>query len=137
QRLRYRARLSGPLLDRIDIGVTMPRVSFDVLTGPPDGDTSSTVRERVVAARERALARQGCTNGVAAADILLPTLEVAATRLLRSAASQLTLSARHCHRVLRAARSIADLADTDSIHEQHMAEALSLRLGLEEGSSGP
>jgi magnesium chelatase family protein len=126
---RYRGRLSGPLLDRIDIHVDVPAVPEAELTGAATGEPSVAVRARVAAARARQLARQRKLNTE------LSTRETekycrtddAAEGLLKSAIARLNLSARAYHRVLRLARSIADLAGVEVIGASHLAEAVQYR----------
>jgi magnesium chelatase family protein len=110
---RYRGKLSGPLLDRIDLMLDVPAVSEAEISARGDGETSATIRARVLAARERQLARQGKPNAQLTPDEIdthcLPAADGAA--LLKRAMQQLGLSARAYHRILKVARSIADLAD--------------------------
>ncbi len=126
---RYRARLSGPLLDRIDIQVDVPRVPQGVLESETEPESSETVRARVVEARRLQLERQGCANAFLAARNLETTADVerAARQLLSDAIDQLGLSARAYHRVLKVARSIADLAGATTVATEHVAEAISYR----------
>jgi len=131
---RYRARLSGPLLDRLDLRVEVPRVPTDELLAEGDSgcEPSETVRGRVAAARELAIARQACSNGQldrAALDAVAP-LDARTRALLTRAAEHLGLSARGCQRVRRVARTIADLAGADCVTVTHLAEAIGLR-GME------
>ncbi|GAB4165705.1 MAG: YifB family Mg chelatase-like AAA ATPase [Rhodocyclaceae bacterium] len=132
---RYRARLSGPLLDRIDICVEVPAVAEEDLERRSGEEPSAAVRERVEAARARQIARQGHSNAA-----LTPaevdehcTPDAAGARLLRQALSRLGLSARGYHRVLRLARSIADLAGAPQVASAHVAEAVQYRRGLAAG----
>jgi len=128
---RYQHRLSGPLLDRMDLMLTVPRLPADVLLRPATtGESSRDVRARVTAARELALARQGCCNAQLAPESLLAlcALSSADCNLLERAAQQLLLSARACHRVLRVARTIADLEGAGTVARAHLGEALALRL---------
>jgi len=127
---RYRGRISGPLLDRIDLHVEVPRLPPSELRGgAPPGEDSATIRARVIRARARQLERGGCPNalldagGTHAACVLPP----ADQRLLERAVEQLQLSARSMHRILRVARTIADLADCDAIATAHLAEAIGYR----------
>jgi magnesium chelatase family protein len=130
---RYRAKLSGPLLDRIDIHIEVPAVPQEELLGLAPGETSAAVRGRVSAARARQLARQDKPN------VELGTKEVerycradgAGETLLKQAISRLGLSARAYHRVLKLARTIADLAGAESIAASHVAEAVGYRRRLE------
>jgi magnesium chelatase family protein len=126
---RYRSRISGPLLDRIDLHVDVPRLPAEALQGPSADEASSDVAMRVRAARERQRRRQGCTNArlVAPALGIHCALDAACTALMHRAMKRLALSARGYHRVLRAARTIADLADSSVITAAHLAEAISLR----------
>jgi magnesium chelatase family protein len=124
----YRGRISGPLADRIDLKVEAPPPREAELTGAP-AEPSSVVRERVLAARARQLARQGKPNAW-----LGPreterhcAAEAGALELLRQAIGRLALSARAYHRVLRVARSIADLAASESLAAPHAAEAIQYR----------
>jgi magnesium chelatase family protein len=127
---RYRARLSGPLLDRVDLHLEMPRVLPQTLHRPDAASESSAlVAERVVRARQRQLDRQGVTNARlsnrAVERFCSPA--PAALALLDRAATSLSLSARAYHRVLKVARTIADLAGTETIDTNHISEAMSLR----------
>ena len=126
---RYRSKLSGPLLDRIDLQIEVPSLPAEALLKMADGETSAVVRARVTRARERQQTRQGKPNA------RLTTKEIdrycqpdsAGAALLKQALSRLNLSARAYHRVLRVARSIADLAGSETIASQHIAEAVQYR----------
>jgi magnesium chelatase family protein len=125
---RYRARVSGPLLDRVDLVVDMPRPPAAVLSSTP-GESTAVVAARVAAARERQRRRQGAENArVARPDRLLAALGAAERRLLEQAAEHFGLSLRAVHRALRVARTIADLEATEGVGERHLQEALSFRL---------
>lgn len=129
---RYQGRLSGPLLDRIDLLVEVPVQPAEALAGPADGESSATVAERVARARSLALQRQRCTNaqlGVRQLDAYAAA-EPAALSLLQQAVARLGWSGRSYHRVLRVARTIADLDCSANISAPHIAEALQLRRGL-------
>lgn len=126
---RYRARVSGPLLDRIDLHVEMPRVPVGALGGDPTGESSAVVRARVSAARARQLARQGQPNArLPARDLRrVCALRPEGRRLLETATARLGLSARAYGRILRVARTIADLAGAEAIGTGHLAEAIQYR----------
>jgi magnesium chelatase family protein len=126
----YRSKISGPLLDRIDLRVEVGRLGKEALRDTAaGGERSETVRERVVAARTLALRRGGVCN----AQLEGPQLEAASRtgqegiRLLDEAVERFGLSVRAYHRVLRVSRTIADLAGADHVGAAHVAEALSLR----------
>jgi magnesium chelatase family protein len=127
--LRYQARLSGPLLDRIDLQVEVPAVKPAALMAQADGESSGQVGLRVAAARLRQTQRQGLPNAsieAAQIDALCP-LDEAAAKFLQTAALRLGWSGRGLHRTLKVARTIADLAGADTIATTHVAEALQYR----------
>ncbi len=128
---RYRGRLSGPLLDRIDIHINVPRVPPKDLQQIPatKEESSSTMRHRVEQARKRQLARSGCANAQLDTEAIRQhcSPQPSASRLMRRAIEQLGLSARAYHRILKLARTIADLAGNDSIETAHISEAISYR----------
>ncbi len=127
---RYRARISGPLLDRIDLHVAVPRLApSELRESGPAGEDSATVRARVQAARERQQHRAGRANAHldAAQTLQHCRLSLNDQRLLEQAIERLQLSARSMHRILRVARSIADLADAGDIQTSHLAEAIGYR----------
>jgi magnesium chelatase family protein len=126
---RYRLRLSGPLLDRIDIQIEVPALREDELVHTGQGETSAKVRGRVERARTRQLERQGKDNtrlGPREIERFCAT-EEGANALLRQAIAKLHLSARAYHRVLKLARTIADLAGEATIAVTHVAEAIQYR----------
>lgn len=131
---RYRARLSGPLLDRIDLHVEVAAVGLAELTAAPTGETTAVVAERVAAARRVQAERFGdgvampvnASLGPADLEVHCP-LDDAAERLLASAFERLALSARALHRVLKVARTIADLAGARNLAASHVAEAIQYR----------
>ena len=131
---RYQGKLSGPLLDRIDLHVEVPALSADELLQAPAGESSEAVRMRCMDARERAVRRQGVANN-ALHGVELEThteLDLATHQLLRRAAARLGWSARSTHRALRVARTIADLGGEDSINAAHVAEAIQYRRVLQD-----
>ncbi|ARP81127.1 hypothetical protein CAL12_09910 [Bordetella genomosp. 8] len=125
---RYRARLSGPLLDRIDLQIELPPPAPDWMDGPP-GEASAPVRERVVACRERQQARQGKLNARLDARELDEHCRLTgeARALLRQAMMRLNASGRAAHRVLRVTRTAADLEGVDIVGPGHIAEGVQLR----------
>ena len=127
--LRYQARISGPLLDRIDLQVEVPAIAAERLAAAPDGEASSVIRERVVIARAIAIARQGASNARLAGDALDRhcRLDATASHFLQATTTRLGWSARSFHRVLRVARTIADLAASAEITTGHLAEAIQYR----------
>jgi magnesium chelatase family protein len=129
---RYRSKLSGPLLDRIDLMVEVPAVTEAELSTRGAGEPSSVVRTRVVAAREHQQARQQKVNALLTPDEIdthcLP--DCAGAALLKQAMARLDLSARGYHRILKVARTIADLAGEEIIRGPHIAEAIQYRRGL-------
>ncbi len=126
---RYQSRLSGPLLDRIDLQVDVPAVSAATLASLPDGETSEVIAERVARARDRQDRRQQGLNAMLAGDAFDRhcALDPSCTHFLQAAATKLAWSARSFHRVLRVARSAADLADSAQIGIGHLAEAIQFR----------
>jgi magnesium chelatase family protein len=126
---RYRRRFSGPLLDRFDLQVVVPRLHPADLAGP-EGEPSAAVRDRVAAARARQAGRGGLNRVLGRRDLDAVGWEPAALELLRAAADRLALTARGWDRVRRVARTVADLAGGEAVGEGHVAEALSLRVGV-------
>ena len=126
---RYQGRISGPLLDRIDVQVEVPAVPPEALAAAPDGEPSALIAQRVAAGRERAMARQGGLNSALSGDALdlHCALDAAASKFLQTAAARLGWSARGFHRGLRVARTIADLSGGDAITTAHLAEAIQYR----------
>lgn len=126
---RYRNRLSGPLLDRIDLCVEVPALSPADLAQSSPGESSASVRARVAAATHLALQRQGCINAQLDGKALEThaTPDAAGQNLLSQAAARLGLSARAYHRLLRLARSIADLSGVEQVKAAHIAEAIQFR----------
>lgn len=124
---RYRARLSAPLLDRIDLRVSLRPVPAGLLLGLPEGECTATVQARVLATRALQRARQGCLNARLPGDALMQQLTPAASQFLDQAASRLNLSARAWHRLVRVARTLADMAGETNISQAALAEALGYR----------
>ena len=126
----YQRRLSGPLLDRVDLQVAVRRVPLETLASEPTGETSATVRERVVIARRRQLQRQGVLNAQLKPARLrqLAGLAPPSRRTLERWSAQRGMSARGFHRAWRVARTAADLDGSDQIEEHHVLEALGFRL---------
>lgn len=126
---RYQGRLSGPLLDRIDLHVSVSALPASELLRTPPGEASATIRQRCELARERAIQRQGKTNQALAGQEIdtHSLLDEAALKFLGTAATRLGWSARGTHRTLKVARTIADLAGARCVGLDHLAEALQYR----------
>ena len=126
---RYRHRISGPLMDRIDLHIEVPAVPEREITSRQPGETSASVRERVSAAREIQLQRQGKPNALLSVkEIEIHCIaEPKGEQLARQAITRLGLSARAYHRILKVARTIADLAGAATISAAHVAEAVQYR----------
>ena len=131
---RYRSRLSGPLLDRIDIHIEVPAVPYQELSVERSGEPSAAIRERVNRARRIQLERFAKRRGVFANAHMTPKdLRIyckvidSADALLKTAIGRLKLSARAYHRVLKIARTIADLAESSTIEPAHVSEAVQYR----------
>lgn len=129
QVMRYRARISGPLLDRFDLHVEVPVQTGEVLLGPGEpGEATARVRQRVLAARDRQVER-GVLNAFLSGRALENAcrLDAGSEQLLTSAMERLGLSARALHRILRVARTLADLDGVEHLQRQHLMEALGYR----------
>jgi magnesium chelatase family protein len=130
---KYRAKLSGPFLDRIDLMIDVPVVPEADLTARARGEASAVVRERVLRAREAQIARQNKPNAQLAPDEIdrYCQPDTAGAQLLKQAMARLDLSARAYHRILKVARTIADLAGTANIGGPQVAEAIHYRRGFQ------
>jgi magnesium chelatase family protein len=129
---RYMSRLSGPLLDRIDMHIQVPRLTHDELTSARTGEDSSTIRKRVTSARKRQAERLGGGDKVNARmtprDLRTHCpLDAGCAEFLRAASTRMGLSARVFDRVIKVARTIADLQDEAEIREDHLSEAVQYR----------
>ena len=135
---KYQKRISGPLLDRIDIHIEIPRVDYEKLSSNKVGESSEAIRKRVQAARDIQHHRFANPQPPISDIVCNADMRVAEVRqfcqvddqsqaLMRSAMTQLNLSARAYHRILRLARTIADLAGVDAIDTQHLTEAIGYR----------
>ncbi len=129
---RYRGRLSGPLLDRIDLHVEVAALAPEQLLAAADGESSETVRQRCNLARERAMKRQGVPNHALQGKAIDTHLALAddARSFLNRAATRLGWSARSTHRALKVARTLADLQDSATTQTRHVAEAMQYRRAL-------
>ncbi|HET7143382.1 MAG TPA: ATP-binding protein [Anaerolineales bacterium] len=135
---KYQKRISGPLLDRIDIHIEVPRVDYEKLSGNKVSESSKSIRTRVQAARNIQQARFTNPNSKTSDIVCNADMRIGEIRqfcklqdegqsLIRSAMTQLNLSARAYHRILKLARTIADLAGSEEIQSTHLAEALQYR----------
>ena len=132
---RYQAKLSGPLLDRIDLHVEVPALAPQELLSAPAGESTAAIRARVAQARQRATERQGQPNQALQGQAIDAhvLLEPAAAQFLQTAAARLGWSARATHRALKVARTIADLAGAQHTQVAHVAEAMQYRRSLHGG----
>jgi magnesium chelatase family protein len=139
---RYRQKLSGPLLDRIDLRVAIPRLTKDELMGAGDGESSEPIRARVEAARDRQRHRYRELGVACNAHLPGPLarrfggLDAGATAMLAAAVDAMALTGRGFDRVIKVARTVADLAGSDAVAQGHVAEALSFRSAFDEDRGG-
>jgi len=133
---KYQKRISGPMLDRIDIHIEVPRVDYEKLSGDRMRESSASIRARVQAARDiqnKRFSSNGSSDIICNADMCVGKirqfckLQDEGQSLMRAAMSQMNLSARAYHRILKLARTIADLAGREEIQSAHLAEALQYR----------
>ncbi|MFM9900406.1 MAG: YifB family Mg chelatase-like AAA ATPase [Polaromonas sp.] len=129
---RYQGKLSGPLLDRIDLHVEVGALAAHELVNSPPGEATAPVRQRAAAARDLAMARQGCSNQALEGQAIDAQchLDDAAAKFLNTAAARLGWSGRSIHRCLKVARTIADLAGAPTVLVTHVAEAVQYRRAL-------
>ncbi len=134
QILRYQKRISGPLLDRIDIQINVPRVDYEKLSADTVGEPSETIRARVEAARDRQRARYQGIKGVTCNSEMTPgeirrfcKLDADGEKLIKGVMLHYQISARVYHRLLKLARTIADLNGSESITSADIAEAIQYR----------
>nr|WP_269468734.1 YifB family Mg chelatase-like AAA ATPase [Alteromonas sp. ASW11-130] len=132
QVIRYLNRLSGPLLDRIDLQVEVPRLDdypMHAVKVSPENDSALDAKKRIIHARNTQLQRQNCLNSAIKIDALIPLCALSEDdkTFLQSAAKQLKLSMRVFHRMLKVARTIADLDESENVKRHHLAEALGYR----------
>ncbi|MGC3959199.1 MAG: ATP-binding protein, partial [Verrucomicrobiota bacterium] len=130
----YLGRISGPLLDRIDIHIEVPAVKFREMTGVKSGEPSAQIRERVISARQLQQKRFAhkpkitCNARMATKELKeFCVLDEATMKLLRNAMTEYNLSARAYDRILKVSRTIADLAGVEKISTEHVSEAIQLR----------
>lgn len=140
---KYLNKVSGPLLDRIDLHVEVTPVAFSELSNQQNGEDSATIRERVIKAREIQVARYNGENGVYANAQMsskqlreICRISNVGENLLKRAMEKLNLSARAYDRILKVSRTIADLADSTDIQPEHLAEAIHYRSLDREGWAG-
>jgi len=136
QVLRYQGKLSGPLMDRIDLHIEVPALPAQDLLNAPPGESTATIRQRSSAARQQAMERQGKSNQALQGQEMdqYVALDSAAAKFLNTTAARLGWSARSIHRTLKVARTIADLASSSTTDVSHIAEAVQYRRALRASS---
>jgi magnesium chelatase family protein len=129
---RYQGKLSGPLMDRIDLHIEVPALPAQDLLNAPPGETTAAIRARSSAARQQAIDRQGKSNQALQGQEIDQhvALDAAAAKFLNTTAARLGWSARSIHRTLKVARTIADLASARGTEVGHIAEAVQYRRAL-------
>jgi len=133
----YQKKISGPLLDRIDLHIEVPRLNYDKLTSSEGTEKSEKIRERVEKARQIQNKRLIDTSMITNAEMsakqvdMFCRLDEKAEKIIKQAVNQMNLSARSYHRLLKVARTIADLDDCEEINQNHVAEALQFRTRME------
>jgi magnesium chelatase family protein len=135
--LNYQKKISGPLLDRIDLHIEVPRLNYEKLKSMEDIEKSATIRQRVEKARTKQLSRFEKSDTITNAEMSPRQVEKYcrldddAEKIVRQAVDKMNLSARSYHRLLKVARTIADLSDSEGISKNHIAEALQFRTRVE------
>lgn len=130
---RYKRKISGPIMDRIDMWVDVPKIDYELLSGGKSGETSEDIRKKIIKARERQLKRLSGSKSKTNAEMSVRDLDKIAVLsdevkdILNTSAERLGLSARVYHRIIKLARTIADLDDADNIETKHVLEALQYR----------
>jgi magnesium chelatase family protein len=125
---RYMAKLSGPLLDRIDLHIEVPSLPYEELRNKPTGDTSQVILARVKKAREIQMKRGYCNSQIPSSKVRgLSAIDASGARILEMAVRRFGLSARAHDRILKVARTIADLGGKEVVDSKHLAEAVQYR----------
>jgi magnesium chelatase family protein len=137
QVMRYKSKLSGPLLDRIDMQVEVSHLAPELLSSSTTAESSASIRERVYVAREAQMARQGKCNAMLGVKELEQHVHLlpAAEELLMKVMAKFNFSARLYHRILKVARTVADIEGSESVSSVHISEAISCRLFDRKGTS--
>jgi magnesium chelatase family protein len=129
--LRYQKKISGPLLDRIDLHIEVPRISYEKILGSEQYESSASIKKRVESARDiqrNRFDRAKTNSEMSSAEVkLYCRLDIESQNLLKNAVTAYTLSGRSIHRILKVSRTIADLSNSETIQVAHLAEALQYR----------